>query len=932
MNKFFKKLAVLLSFVMVFTAMPMGVFAAETTVAKIGEESFTTLANAVAAAKEADGVETIELLTDVTLDGVLTIQTPVTIAGNGKRVIGNVDDGYSISVEGTSVTFNNLTVEGKPVQFYKSTGHLENVKVESSTKYLCLNVNASKVTFNNFDGNGKMVNVSWGSNITGATESSFSGQNISNVSSIYSSASDLTNAAAASADIKVDVDGYYKAYYDGQTVYSQGTPVVQVGSQKYLTFDAAVKDAANGGTVTLLTDVTLDATLALENTITIDGAGYKLISADTTKTYSSVVMAGNSGWGDPAETSPKITLKNLDISGWTTSEGVVRAQGVTLEVEGCTFKNNTVTTAAYGVVSVNYANGIVKNSKFENNTGKAIDANYNVGDSTATTAVIEGCTFTGNTSAYTGIVVRNDGTKFTVKNSTFTNNTVNTAGNAATLYSGWGTEDEISGCTFTGNTVTSTSANAKRFASAIFCDGCKVNGNKFQNNTATLDGSAHSTTVAVGGYYGPSDISGNYWGGAEPVKDVDYTANYTYETVANDNYYSDAELTNLVCICNMDELVTVPEVKATCTTDGTKTHEKCETCGKLYVDGAVVAAESLVIPATGHAFGEWVVDEAAGVKTRTCKNGCGETETAKLPVTEEAETLPNNVQTEVKLPDVVEEDTPVEVETVVQVSKDEETKEEATEALEATAATVVSTIVAAKDDTTKTNAEVATDLGLEKDPDAANTPEEFVEFVQDNATNEEGGVLLTITKEPVVEKMENVPEADKAKITVAEGAAVEYLDIKVKITATANGESVTALVSELDKPMPITFAYPADWNEGVKEGMVRKFILKFVHDGVAGEVEAKDNGNNTVTAYVDQFSTYALTYVDVPATHDHVWGYNTTFDAAAHWDYCHVCGAQNTPVAHSDADGNGLCDCGWNFAATANRANPNTGVTADMLK
>ena len=63
----------------------------------------------------------------------------------------------------------------------------------------------------------------------------------------------------------------------------------------------------------------------------------------------------------------------------------------------------------------------------------------------------------------------------------------------------------------------------------------------------------------------------------------------------------------------------------------------------------------------------------------------------------------------------------------------------------------------------------------------------------------------------------------------------------------------------------------------------------------------------------------------------HTWGYNTTFDAAEHWDYCHVCGAQNTSVAHSDADGNGLCDCGWNFAVTTGRANPNTGVTADML-
>ena len=67
-------------------------------------------------------------------------------------------------------------------------------------------------------------------------------------------------------------------------------------------------------------------------------------------------------------------------------------------------------------------------------------------------------------------------------------------------------------------------------------------------------------------------------------------------------------------------------------------------------------------------------------------------------------------------------------------------------------------------------------------------------------------------------------------------------------------------------------------------------------------------------------------------THEHVWGYNTQFDAAAHWDYCHVCGAKNTPVAHSDANGDGYCVCGWPMTSAPSRVNPNTGVTAEMLK
>ena len=62
------------------------------------------------------------------------------------------------------------------------------------------------------------------------------------------------------------------------------------------------------------------------------------------------------------------------------------------------------------------------------------------------------------------------------------------------------------------------------------------------------------------------------------------------------------------------------------------------------------------------------------------------------------------------------------------------------------------------------------------------------------------------------------------------------------------------------------------------------------------------------------------------AAKGHVWGYNTQYDAAAHWNHCHICGAQGELTAHSDANHDGYCDCGWSMTSAPGRANPNTGV------
>ena len=321
--------------------------------------------------------------------------------------------------------------------------------------------------------------------------------------------------------------------------------VAQVGDVKYESLEAALAAAQAGDTVTLLADVTVGE-LDVAKSITIDGSGYSIKPENPQTTYNSAIMAGNSGWGD--DHGETIILKNIKFNGWKTNYGVVRAQGVTLAVEGCTFENCNASHYAYGVLSCNYTDATVANCTFTGNTSKVIDVNYNA-DGSNSVVNVENCTFTGNTSTGAGIVFRNAGV-LNVKDCVFTGNTVNTNGNAATIYVGFGAGNSVTGCTFENNTVVTSHTTTKRFASAIFCDGCTVNGNAFgTGNTATRNGEAISTIVAVGAYYGAADISGNYWGGEAPVAGVDYTIEYTRNEVALESYYKvyeNSELKELV--------------------------------------------------------------------------------------------------------------------------------------------------------------------------------------------------------------------------------------------------------------------------------------------------------------------------------------------------------------------------------------------------
>ena len=344
------------------------------------------------------------------------------------------------------------------------------------------------------------------------------------------------------------------------TIEPSAHALAEINGQKYETLLGALAAAQAGDTIKLLGNAILEDGITIAKSITIDGNGFALISA-TNGVYNSALMLGDSGWGD--DHGETIVLKNLEISGWNTKLGVIRAQGITLVMESCVLTNNSVSNDAYGVVSLNYTDATIWGCKFEGNTSKVVDVNYNA-DSSKSVVTIEGCEFVGNSSTGAGIIYRNAGEKLTIKDTKFTNNTVSTNGNAATVYLGWGAGHEIIGCTFDGNSVVTSHATTKRFASAIFADGCKIEGNIFLNNSATRNGEAISTVVAIGAYYGAADISGNYWvDGSKPVKGEVYTVEYTRQECALDSYYTsyeNGELGGFVEIPKIIEVGTLEEL------------------------------------------------------------------------------------------------------------------------------------------------------------------------------------------------------------------------------------------------------------------------------------------------------------------------------------------------------------------------------------
>lgn len=354
-----------------------------------------------------------------------------------------------------------------------------------------------------------------------------------------------TETVALPAGVELNKNGYEA---QGVTIANN----VKVGDTFYEALTEAIDAAQNGDTVILLTDIVLDDTLVIDKSITLDGNGHKITPADSAKTYNSAIFVGNSTWGD--DHGETVKLINLEVSGWTANFGVIRVQGVSFEMDGCTVSDNTQTNANYGVVTLTFADSVLTNSIFENNTCiKVVDINSN-GDGSNAVVNIDSCKFEGNDCTGAGVIFLNSENGLTVNGCEFVDNTVS-ANNCATIYLGYRENCKITGNLFENNTVNG-SDKFDRVAGGVFSGYSSViTGNVFVNNTATnaYEGGTAASAIAIDGRYAdslypdaPIDLSGNYFGGNAPVVGEDFT-------VSADEDGSSVVINNYVDSYSVDE-------------------------------------------------------------------------------------------------------------------------------------------------------------------------------------------------------------------------------------------------------------------------------------------------------------------------------------------------------------------------------------------
>lgn len=451
--------------------------------AKIGNTEYATLKEAFAAAKKGD---TITLLTNITRPSrsMLPIRmflSGITLDGDGQTITCATTDDPSQS-GGSALYFGNANA-GK----WATGVSIKNLNMEGKARFAIFLCGGTTSNFENVNISGEYYIAV---NLYGTHGATFKDCNISNsFDGAYYDATVWTNVAAQNPIIlenstidKITINGYTEAntlapkiFVDknssttvislddgtvsknkilGVSQSSEGNVtiktldgdtyvenyVAEVSGVKYGTIGAALAAAQDGDTITLLSDISLNQTLTIDKTVTIESAAG---SAFTIKAGPSMVATSFNSMALLNIKNAGVSLKNLTLDGnaqsgmtliWTN-----QAKGLTLDT--CTLKNsrNAIYAGTYngGTLKINACNIIAQiyaingsgMDKIEvtdsqlygwtsfNSTNAAAEALFRncffgAGDDTGKNglvaalrpyfnAVIEGCTFTEAFSKFT---------------------------------------------------------------------------------------------------------------------------------------------------------------------------------------------------------------------------------------------------------------------------------------------------------------------------------------------------------------------------------------------------------------------------------------------------------------------------------------------------------------------------------------------------
>ncbi len=309
-------------------------------------------------------------------------------------------------------------------------------------------------------------------------------------------------------------------------------------------------------------------------------------------------------------------------------------------------------------------------------------------------------------------------------------------------------------------------------------------------------------------------------------------------------------------------------VAPTCTDTGLTEGKHCSVCNNVLVEQATVAA-------LGHDWNAGTVTKeptctVEGVKTLTCKRGCGETKTEVVPVLPHAEetiaavpaTCTTTGKTEGKKCSVCGEVLFAQEE-VAALGHKWNDGEIITPPTENTPGTKKFTCTACGETKTeqipmgKITTESSSGEGAPV-TDLKTSPEELIEAA---LSPEEKDIIKDGTNINIILKVddagETVPEQDKQKVEtqisgLSDCKLGQYLDVKL-LKIIGNTETP---ITETNKLIKVTFEIPSRLR-GKKEYSVIR-----VHNGVTTVLKDMDSDRNTITIETDQFSTYALVYVE----------------------------------------------------------------------
>ncbi len=344
---------------------------------------YPTFAEAFEAAKDND---TVTLLKNVELSSKLTVDKAITLDGNGKTIESTVTDGQgTILVTADGVKIDSLTVTGeKPathgIQVYGGKNVvLNNVKIENMGKDGLLVNGGAVVTATDLTTSGN----AWG------------GVNVDNGSSFTADGykSENEKAMVWSEDFgtengsTIKIAGFVTVYAlpgEGKKVHfmteaeAKEKAVAKTGDAYYGILQAALNAAEADETVTLLQDVTEDATLSSGKAVTLDATGH-IVKATVMVDNGALTIAG--GAFDTTDRGSEGTADHCLIA-WNSDSTII--------VNGGTYKAGcTVAYAADG------GNVEINDGDFSAEGNWGTKYLLNLKDNTESEIIVKGGTFHG---------------------------------------------------------------------------------------------------------------------------------------------------------------------------------------------------------------------------------------------------------------------------------------------------------------------------------------------------------------------------------------------------------------------------------------------------------------------------------------------------------------------------------------------------------